>query len=159
MAVKMCDKCAVNPATISFTKNINGKVTSMDVCEKCASEMGLLSDFASPFEGLFPEFSLASFSMPRLFGAESSMSSLLQGFGFLDDMWPGALQHRRAEVDVPIFDVPGTKNAPGNEKAELSELEKLQNSLKQAVDSENFERAAQIRDQIKKLRDNENSDK
>ena len=42
--------------------------------------------------------------------------------------------------------------APQAEKAPQTELEKLQQSMREAIDSENFEEAARLRDEIKALK-------
>lgn len=45
------------------------------------------------------------------------------------------------------------KNKEDNNNKDISELDKLQNSLKQAIKEERYEDAANIRDEIKKLND------
>ena len=36
----ICQQCETRPATLHFTKIINGEKTEMHVCEQCASENG-----------------------------------------------------------------------------------------------------------------------
>lgn len=41
-----CQHCNQNEATTYFKQNINGKVTEMHLCEDCARELGVMSDFS-----------------------------------------------------------------------------------------------------------------
>lgn len=47
---------------------------------------------------------------------------------------------------------PGSKKSTVSESPEMSEIERLEKELKTAIDTENYEKAAKIRDQIQKLK-------
>ncbi len=59
-----------------------------------------------------------------------------------------------AGIETEEGGVQSSKQAPVSEQqtGELSEIEKLQNELHTAIETENYEKAAKIRDQIKKLK-------
>ena len=43
----ICQQCETRPATLHFTKIINGEKTEMHVCEQCASENGDTFSFSN----------------------------------------------------------------------------------------------------------------
>ena len=56
----LCERCKKNNANVHITKVINGEKQELNVCNKCASEMGDIyssigeSEFVSPYT--FPKF-------------------------------------------------------------------------------------------------------
>ena len=65
----LCEMCKKNPATVHYTKVVNGLKEEKHLCEECAAKMkqsGEFNDFFSSFDtkhkfGLLPDFSMADF--------------------------------------------------------------------------------------------------
>ena len=134
-----CQHCGKKEANFYYRGTVNGRTTEKRLCSDCAEELG----YAKALErrGLFSD---EFFTRP--FGL---MPSLLGGFG------------SRLLTEFP---------APGGEKAEVQQEEKalldeaereelalqcrrnaLQNRLKEAVEEENYEEAARLRDELRGL--------
>lgn len=47
---KLCDVCGHEPATISYAEMVDGRLTTWNLCERCAREKGVSVSFA-PFTG------------------------------------------------------------------------------------------------------------
>ena len=43
-----CQNCNIRPATLHYTKVINGKKAEVHLCEQCAEQSGYTSFFQSP---------------------------------------------------------------------------------------------------------------
>jgi len=162
--MKKCDICKINPATIHLTQVINNKVQKLDLCEECAKNMGLFSSFfvtptesfLSPFlKGLgdiFENVPVKKCSNCGLTWKEFQNSGKLGCFNcyneFKNELFPlikrlqGSTTHKGKSV---------VKKE--SKKEDLSfEIKKLEMELKKAVEKEEYEKAAVIRDKIKKLK-------
>ena len=139
-----CERCGRNEATFYYQSNINGKVTQVHLCPACAEEMG------------YPDRLYQSFRPSR--------RSFLDPFSLLEDF--GMLSNRMTEFPAPLEEA--ARTAAGIEEEptvpaglvgrdEQARLQKerqrnaLENQLKAAIDSENYEEAARLRDELKKL--------
>jgi len=161
----LCEDCRKKEATVILTHIIDNKKTVLNLCEECAEKRG----FHSPLEGT--AFPLAEFlasileqsstKVPRAvaatkcpgcgmaFGDFSKVGRLGCGNCYkvfrepLKDLLRkihGSDQHRGK---VPFYKEDIMKP--------IKEERKLQEELKKAIESEDFEMAAQIRDKIKSL--------
>ncbi len=163
---KVCDLCGERPAVMQLTQVVDDKTTTYFLCENCAAEKGLktpsppanlpLADFLAnlggdqpkgetshgedltcPFCGLtasaFKE--VGRLGCPQCYSTfEDSLRSLLRRIH-------GGTQH------VGKVYLPPDPTATEVEKR----IEGLKKKLQRAIDSEDFERAAQLRDQIRTL--------
>ena len=156
-----CDKCE-KPATIHLTEIINGSKTEKHLCENCAATEGitikannipisqLLEDFvlqAEPGEGIsdlscdvcgttFGEFrNHGLLGCPNDYEAFSSALTPL-----LERAHEGASQH--------VGKVP---HRAGSDQKKQTSILRLRAQLKGAIATEDYERAAMLRDQIKEL--------
>ena len=160
----LCEDCNKSKATIQWTQIINNKKTVLNLCRKCAEKRG----FHSPFEGVpFPlaeflssmldkgikegeltaelkcpscQMTFAEFSRVGRLGCGSCYTTFRPQMNDLLRKIHGSNQHRGK--------IPFTS---GDAMKPLREERKLQEELKRAVERENFERAAEIRDKIKTL--------
>ena len=154
-----CEHCGKNEVTFVYQSNINGKVTEKHLCGECAEKLGysrhLAARSASLMRGmlggsLFHDF----FSpMPGLLGSRGWM---------LEDPFADFF------ADMPVL-APGQpeKQAQPEQKQDLLEKEEqarfekmrrlnaLRMEQKKAIREENFERAAELRDQIRALEQEE----
>lgn len=140
-----CQHCGKNDATVFFRSNVNGRVTEQHLCADCARELGLDRSFRT---SLFnDDFFTRPFEMFR---------PLLGGFGTrLLTEFPeptDAAQEARTAVAERQQDVEGLVD--GAEREAL-QRQRHRNALKAqmqaAIESENFEEAARLRDELKNL--------
>ena len=160
----LCDKCKSNEANVKYQIIINGNKDSMNLCNDCAGKMGIslsfkqnemeVNDFiASVFgSGLGQHkvvvkkcevcgYELASYNKSGLLGCDKCYDSF------------------RKELEPAIRKMHGNINHIGlkeglsdliNKEKELS-LNSIRMELQQAICTENFELAAQLRDKIKEM--------
>ena len=139
-----CERCGQREATFYYKSNINGKVTQVHLCPECASELGYTSRLNQGFHSF-----RRSFFDPF---------SLLEDFGMLSNRmteFPAPLEEA-ARAAAGIVDTPDTPvGLVGRDEEVRLQKERqrnaLENQLKAAVDSENYEEAARLRDDLKKL--------
>lgn len=156
----LCDKCHKNKATIHFTKIVNGKKIEMHLCKDCAREnTEINAEFSMEnfLSDMFGEFTLKEsneeYKCPNC-GMTYEQFKRYGKFGcsecvdtFKDKIEPliqNIHGHRRHKGKIP-------KQQNPLEKVELNEIEILRNELKDAVEKENYEKAAELRDKIKSL--------
>lgn len=133
----LCERCKKNEANVHISKNINGKATELHLCENCARESGELISmnqfFGSFFESVMPLRVRRVAIMPVNSSAENKYAGC-----------------EDCVEDLPVYNPPDTGIAP-IQKSDDAKLTELRVQLKEAVQKEEFERAAKIRDEIKKL--------
>jgi len=175
----LCEKCQKNEANIFLTQNTNGSITKMNLCSDCAGKMDKLGCFFdAPFEVPFAGF--APISMGRSNSDASlvcpvcstSLSTLIQGqkpgcpncyevfaryFSDYARQIHGSHLHRGKrprsifkEIPADNEPLPENSNSPAPQSDPLS---KLKTDLQSAIESEEFEMAAALRDEIKKMRE------
>ena len=155
-----CEHCGKNEATFYYKSNINGNVTEHHLCGDCARELGYADSMEKSFgsfgQGLFGGFDDCFTPMPALAGRFCEpFEEMNRRFA---RMFP-ALTSGGAET-ASAGSTPAAQSAapvPGNDlvsDAEHRELDRerrmnaLRTELQQAIATENFEHAAQLRDQI-----------
>mgnify|MGYP000663438966 CR=1 FL=1 len=159
-----CDHCGDRDAVIHFTEIQNNEVTQSHLCEECAAEKGLtpesgqldfpLTDFLAQMNASTePEaderrrscaycgMDLAEFKKVGRLGCSHCYPTFERHLRTLLRRLHGGTQHV-GKVYLP----------PDPSAAELERrLMGLRRRLARAVDSEDFERAAKLRDQIRSL--------
>ena len=132
-----CENCGKNEVTFVYQSNINGQVTEKHLCAECAEKLGYTQKIAAHSQRMMQNF----------FG------NSLFGSSFFDDFF----------TDMPaLCAVPAqqaaeqkTDDLVGKEEqsrfAYMRRLNALKMEMKKAVHQENFERAAELRDQIHAL--------
>lgn len=166
----LCTNCKKNQATLYYKQNINGKVTQTALCPECAKKLGAGSIIDKMFDG----FSLNPFA--GFFGIEQPVSHRSVGAGkrcplcgsaFEDIVESGKLGCAKCyetfagELAPTISNIHGKAEhngrAPKNLKAKnekRNKLRELKTELKKAVDEQDFEHAAALRDAIKAFGEN-----
>ena len=139
-----CQNCGRNEATYYYKSSINGRVTETHLCADCARKLGYVQRM-QPDSFFGDDF----FSHPfRLF------EPLLGGFGnrllteFPDPV--DVTQQARRAAEEPRED----NLVQGDEREKLSRQRQrnaLETQLRHAVETENFEEAAKLRDQLRSL--------
>lgn len=157
----MCDHCGQNEAIIHLTQIVDNQMTTKHLCEACAADTGLqpdsglanlpLTDFLAqvsrqpadtslvpcPFCGLKPE----EFRRSGRLGCSQCWVSFESSLRSLVRRLHGGSQHI-GKVYLP-------PNPTGEQRRER--LVGLRRKLSRAVESEDFERAAEIRDLIRTI--------
>lgn len=169
-----CELCKKNPATIHYTKIVNGHKEERHVCEQCANHLKEpLGSF--PMLGLMPDFNMADF-IGGFFNQDNQSQPFVQKnmsahdacpvcgmtagefrrlgrvgcsncYDYFSDYMPGLIQRIHGNSCH-------TGKVPVRGEAKLAEKQKvvaLRQELQNAIQAEDFERAAQLRDEIKKL--------
>ena len=150
-----CENCGKNEVTFVYQSNINGHVEEKHLCSECAEKLGYTQRINAHSQRMMQNF----FGRGSLFGSS-----------FFNDFFSPSLMGRMLEDPFDDFfaDMPALSAAPARqqetkkeedlvEKEEqsrfsyLRQLYALKVEMKKAVHQENFERAAELRDQIHKL--------
>ncbi len=179
----MCKNCAQRTATTHIKTIINGQLTESHLCSQCAKKQGygqMLSEwngFGSLLSGLLsgePEAGTLGSGEKRCPGCGASFREISRsgkvGCGqcystFRTQLIPvierlhGAAQHkgkipggsalRVQEENRQLVNVENRASSP------LSEVEEKKKLLQKAIETQDFEQAAVLRDQIKELESHE----
>ena len=141
-----CQHCLLREANFHSRSNINGQITERHLCAECAGAL----------EGGFFAGALTG-PMEALFQA-SPLRSPLFGGGLMGAHTPFAPLRRGPELlleRIPL-ETPGPQRALVPTEADESlkqrrALNVLRQEMERAVEAEDFERAAQLRDEISRL--------
>lgn len=159
-----CDNCN-KPATVHLTEIHNGKKIEKHLCEQCAAQAEglpvkshtpineLLTNFVLAHSGLQKEtgaacescgITWAEFRQGGLFGCPNDYSAFEKDLApLLQRAHEGATHH---VGKVPLRRGGSASGAPMKKQVDLTRLRK---ELAKAVELEDYERAARLRDQIK----------
>lgn len=143
-----CEHCGRNEATFHYQRTVNGQTEEAHLCPACAAELGYDAGFGGGFESMFDDTFGSVFSLlPSMFG---NFSGLFDG----PQLTPAA---RRTLQLVPAPDEPHYEteslldDAEGAALRQEREHNALEVQLQRAIASENYEEAARLRDELKKL--------
>ena len=135
-----CQNCGKNEATFYYRSSINGRVMESHLCPQCARQLGLVQDMRRPMMSSFwddDDFFTRPFRM---------LERLLTEFPEPVDV----TQQARRAAEEPRED----NLVQGDEREKLSRQRQrnaLETQLRHAVETENFEEAAKLRDQLRSL--------
>ena len=176
----LCQKCKKNNATIHYRENINGKVTEYSLCADCAAELerdGVIK-FENPFSNFMRDdiFDFASVlpsfftSLNHALGSGETKRCPVCGSTFSDIARTGHIGCPQCyetfadELAATVNQLHGTSKPQGripkrfgekqNREAEINSLKEEQ---KKAIEAQEFEKAAELRDKIKALEAEVNS--
>lgn len=141
-----CQHCGMNDATFYYRSNVNGRVTEQHLCADCAGRLGYQQ--AMPTMDLFDDdFFTRPFRMfEPLFGGLGTR--LLTEFPEPVDV----TREARTAVAEPERDEPGLVDGEEQERLQRQrQRNALEAQMKTAIETENFEEAARLRDELKKL--------
>jgi protein arginine kinase activator len=161
----LCDECHQRPATVHVTRIVNGDKTELNLCEPCALEKGEL-----PFMWE-PQFSIHHFLAGLLEGAPPQVGQEARagrcpacGLSYAEFGRTGLLgcpqcyEAFRPQLEPLLRRIHGASRhvgkAPRRGAGALvkeREVERLRRELQDAVQREDFERAARLRDRIRDL--------
>ena len=147
----LCEKCGKNNASVLYTQIVNGKKSSINLCSACASGESIFDNFGSllsfgsrtesrqstcPVCGM----TLAEFTRKGRMGCGKCYDTFRAQAKSMLQKIHGTSVHTEVKTEAP---------APEIKKEEKSELDILKDKLKEAINSEKYEEAAKIRDEIR----------
>lgn len=164
----LCEECHNEPATVHFTKIVNGNKSEVHLCNRCAERRGETQLAMEPsfafhniLAGLFePEASIVSGRSVRPTVRCSNCGSSLSDFRrrgelgcsqcyfeFERELEPLVKRvHRSVEHHGKT-----PKGAANNAHARRREIQRLKSELAEAVAQEQYEKAAGLRDKVREL--------
>lgn len=166
----LCQMCGQHPATTHIKTIVNGKLTQAHLCADCAKKQGygnLFADWGSGFGSLLSGFmgsAAPARQVTRCPGCGASFEDITRSgkigcaecyHTFRGQLLPiiqrihGTAQHKGKVPGSSALRVTDTNNKiVAVEETPVEEKKRL---LKQAIEVQNFERAAVLRDEIKEL--------
>lgn len=171
----LCENCKKNEATTYIKTNVNGEVHEYHLCPECAAKMqndgafGSMFNFDSMFNPM-SGFDLVSSLLSSPFSGFGAMPSIGSGkrcsccgsdFSSIAKTGkagcPNCYAEFRAKLAPTIRKIHGNTAHCGKhskvttEQSNESQIEALKKQLTEAVNSENYELAAELRDKIKSM--------
>lgn len=156
----LCQNCKKYDATIHLKRIINGETAEIHLCHYCAKSLGVSAGFPS----VLPSFGITEALFGNVQRRNSSVRCENCGFSFDDIVEtgkPGCPECYRVFGDklAPVIrkihgrtsyngKIPG---GAGEEILREHKIDILREKLNEAIDEQNFERAAQLRDEIRKI--------
>lgn len=163
-----CQKCGANNANTHIKTIVNGEFKEYDLCSECAKQMGYTNVFGD-IENEFSNF-LGSFFGNVLPARTQATRCEFCGSSYLDIAKSG---HVGCANCYSVFGdqlLPSIRRIHGNtahcgknsgkaekqsvkpqEETKEQKLERLKSELDKAVQEQNFEHAAELRDKIKEM--------
>lgn len=151
-----CENCGKNEVTLVYQSNINGKVTEKHLCSECAEKLGYSQRVAAHSQRMMQSFFGNSFfddffsPVPSLMGRMTRMLEDPFDDFFADMPALGAAPAQQEDQSQQKQDDLVGKEEQGR-FAYMRQMNALKMEMKKAVHQENFERAAELRDQIRAL--------
>ena len=164
----LCEICKKNEATVHITKILNGEKQEFNICEECAkNKQGL--DVTTPFSvqnvlnGIMDYISQTA-------GKQNQVELKCENCGttFSEFKKTGLLGCSECYKNFSSMLMPVIKRMQGNSQhigkipkkygkdiAEKRKILKLKEELQNAINSEEYEKAAEIRDAIRKIQKTE----
>ncbi|MCL1859453.1 MAG: UvrB/UvrC motif-containing protein [Oscillospiraceae bacterium] len=174
----LCEKCNKNIANVYLKNNINGNITENYLCSSCAGElygqnyMNLFDNVDSDFNFKSDIFNMLNFNKTSLPSASSSSPAKtaknnicpMCGSTFNDIIQSAkagcakCYETFKNEFEPNVIRIHGTARHTGKIPQNLNtqitakrKIEELNIKLKKMIADQNFEEAAVIRDEIKKI--------
>jgi len=170
----LCEKCKKRTATVFYNENINGKTRSYSLCGECAAKLrekgnlqditSMIGSFADPFAVLHDDLFSGFFGIPAMKSVPAAKKCRDCGCTYSDIAETGKVGCPTCyeifgdELSRMIQSVHGTTSHTGSvparhraKQARAEELRRLKKELQEAVQKEDYERAATLRDEVRKL--------
>ncbi len=164
MSEMVCDHCGSTDAVVHLTQIVNNEMSSFHLCERCAAEKGLETPpepASVPLTDFLAQMGHDQFEEPESAGNQCSYCGLTfkqfketgrLGCPHCYETFAYSLRRLLRRVHGGTQHVGKVYLPPDPSASEMEKrLEGLRRRLHRAVQSEDFERAAEIRDQIRSL--------
>ena len=155
-----CENCGKNEVSFVLRSNINGQVTEKRLCGECAEKLGYTQKLAAHSRRMMEGMRGAFGGFPGLMDGFFAPERSLPGFGgfFGEDLFDDFFRDMPAlgtAPEQPVIETEWREEPVRQEEqsrfARKRELNRLRSEMKRAVHEENFERAAELRDQIRAM--------
>ena len=148
-----CENCGKNEVTFMYQSNINGKITEKHLCSECAEKLGYTQKLAAHSQRMMQDF--GNMFGGSLFGDFFTPVPSLMG-RMLEDPFDDFFSEMPALCASPVEQEQQKADDLVNQEeqsrfAYMRQMNALKMEMKKAVHQENFERAAELRDQIHQL--------
>ena len=174
----LCEKCKKRTATVFYNENFNGKQRSYSLCGECAAKLrekgdlqditSMMGSFADPFFDLRNDVFGGFFGMPAPKTVAKVAKCPTCGYSYTDILKEGRVGCTECynafgeELARTIEDLHGACRHNGMvpsrhraRKEREERLKKLRSSMQEAIQREDFERAAALRDDIREIEGDE----
>jgi protein arginine kinase activator len=159
----LCDNCRERDAVVHLTSIVDNAVTQLHLCEKCAAEKGVETTVSLPTTPLGALIKAAQQAQPG--PVRDGTTCATCGLTLKEFRASGRLGCAACygAFDVPLRDLlkrvhgdfthAGRRYVPPRPEGRqrVNSLVELREALKRAIDAEQFEKAAALRDQIRGL--------
>lgn len=158
----VCDICGKNEATVHLTEIINNEVTKLHLCEECAREKA--SEMEEHFGLAELLAGLADFGVQLESDETTKVKCHSCGFTFMDFKKVGRLgcgecyETFKKSLTPLLRRIHGSDQHYGKAPSKAQkgakvrdDIQELKTRLQKAIQMEEFEEAARLRDQIKEL--------
>jgi len=162
----LCEKCHQKPATVHMQQIVNGAKTEMHLCQDCSAQMDSPISIETLFNGLLGSFlSMAAekqnnretqvhhepcLSCGMTFDGFKSGGGKL-GCGDCYRVFSRELESILKNIQASVRHEGKYPQKSGRDMFQKREVERLRGVLRKAVEEENFEEAAKLRDEIRSL--------
>lgn len=161
----LCQICGKNPATVHFTEIIDNKMSEIHVCERCAEEKGMHAtakqhkfEIADLLAGMVDTMTqtdderIGHVQCPRC-GLLYSQFKETGRLGCAECYTAFQFQLRRLLRQIHGDTAHRGKRPAhaGDVSSRPRQLQRMHDDLRRAVEREDFEQAAQLRDDIRRL--------
>ncbi len=170
----LCENCKKRTATVFYNENLNGKTRSYSLCGECAAKLrekgdlqditSMIGSFTDPFSGLHDDLFGGFFGMHKQKALGTAKKCPDCGSTYADIAHAGRVGCPRCyaifreELAPTIRSVHGTTThtgaLPSRHKARQERAEQIKNlkrGLRDAIQKEDFEEAARLRDEIRRM--------
>lgn len=163
----ICDNCKKNPVAVHVTQVVNGEKIEMHLCQECAADKGVMffnldaSSFSLPklfgsfFQGLVPNLEEVVTENPTCPNCGMRINQLSQqgrlGCSECYNAFEQQLEPALRRIHGHTRHVGRVPSRQGGTIMVKKQIDTMKSQLKEAVQQENFELAAELRDQIKNL--------
>lgn len=170
----LCQNCGINTATTHIKRIVNGEATELHLCSKCAKHLGygnIFSGFFSSFLSELPD-SIIHNTGEKCPGCGTTFDEIAQSgmlgceecySAFRDKLAPSLVRiHGRSKhvgkkgcLSAGVIDSkePKIKSQSTKTQSKAADIKAFQELMQKAVQTEDFEKAAQYRDMIKALKE------
>ena len=153
-----CKKCGKDEVNFHYSSNVNGVVHQTHLCSECASQSGIdfgrMFDSSSMFSGFSP-FGTRSRLMPMTMLGFDPIAMLGIDPAAVFVTWP---QAGLPEAECACGGSSCETSVPETDEAQVDgdmkkrrEINILKEQMRLAAENEDFEKAAQLRDQVKQM--------
>ena len=163
-----CEKCGKNEVSFHYSSNINGKITEKHLCSECAAEFEHSEDYTNTMSmfdemnGMFNNMFGSIFERLSLPGAWDDFgfrmpTMVMPRINIMLSGHPAVEEHREKMSGKP--EIKQAEQEVDEEMNKRRRLNELRAMMEKAAKQEDYEKAIELREQIKALESGEEKDK